>query len=298
MLDNDLAATQGAPDSESVTETTPAATEDTNAKGAEREAPEAASDDDPGEQAEAPEAKTEEAHADDADDDADRRPNKWVQKRIDSLTKARHEAERRAADMERRAVELEAMLRQSRGEEQPAELPDTLRNLNPAQLQQALEAEAERRATAKASQIANEREFTAACNRVFEEGTKAYGDAFVKARDTLAQNFGEVIQARPDFLQAVTELPNGHEVFHALGRNLDEADRILSLPPVKMAMELSRMSDKVGKKPAPVVSKAPAPVTRVEGMARAEKDLSKVSMEEYARIREKQIAERMKSRGY
>ena len=96
MLDNDIAATQGAPDSESETETTPAATEDTNAKGAEREAPEAASDDDPGEPAEAPEAKAEEAHADDADDDSDRKP-KWVQKGIDSLTKARHEAERRAA---------------------------------------------------------------------------------------------------------------------------------------------------------------------------------------------------------
>lgn len=298
MLDNDLADTQGAPDSESVTDTTPAATEDTTAKGAEREAPEAASDDDPGEPAEASDAKGDEAHADDERDDTGDKPKPWVQKRFDAMTKARREAERRAEDAERRLAEFEARSQQARGEEPPGELPDALKSLSPAQLQQALEAEADRRATAKASQIATEREFAAACNRVFEEGTKAFGDGFVRARDTLVQNFGEVIQARPDFLQAVTELPNGHEVFHALGRNLDEADRILSLPPVKMAMELSRMSEKVGKKPAPVVSKAPAPVTRVEGMARAEKDLSKVSMEEYARIREKQIAERMKSRGY
>lgn len=83
-----------------------------------------------------------------------------------------------------------------------------------------------------------------------------WDDRIAQARDA----FREDLVARPDFLEAVTDLPNSAAVYHELAGDPDKFEAMLALPPHKMGMELARLSDKLAK-PAPrQVSRAPAPI--------------------------------------
>ena len=49
------------------------------------------------------------------------------------------------------------------------------------------------------------------------------------------------------FLDTAIETGEGPRLLHELGSNLDEAFRILSLPPTKMAVELAKRAQKPGR---------------------------------------------------
>lgn len=111
------------------------------------------------------------------------------------------------------------------------------------------------------------RSFAEATGRVLKAGQTAYQD-FDAKRAELVENFGEQLAARPDFFEAIVEMPNGHDVFYALASDPDQAESVLSLTPVKMAMALAKIASDVGKPAAPVskpISKAPAPIRPVTG---------------------------------
>lgn len=167
---------------------------------------------------------------------------RWYQKRIDKMTRDLREAQRQAAA-------LEAML--ERGEKpNPAEGIEDQVHKRAAEI-----VEAERR---------NE-----AANQTYQNGKSAHSDF-----DSAVQNLAQVtdLTQRADFIDAVTSLPNGHEVYYHLGKNLDDADRVLSLPPVKMALELAKIAAKLG---APSKqSKAPPPIKPIGGKAAPSGDLS------------------------
>lgn len=156
----------------------------------------------------------------------------WYQKRIDELTKARREAERRAEA-------LEAIVNQGKTTETPK-----LTTADPVQL---------------AKEIAANERLNDAANRTYEAGKAAHPD-FDQAVQQMAQITD--LSQRKDFLEAVTSLPNAHDVYYHLGKNPDEAAHVLSLPPVRMAIEIANISAKVGR-PKPQ-SKAPAPVTPIK----------------------------------
>jgi hypothetical protein len=186
-----------------------------------------------------------------------KKPLSWEMKRI-------HEETNKRRDAERRAQELEAQLSQYRtgnnagqeaqeGGEQPS-IDDIRRQTrDEIRREETQRQEAERR--------------NAACNNVFEKGVAEIAD-FVDARDTLVTAFGHEINSRPEFLDAITELDNGHQVFAELGRNPDEAERILSLPPVRMALEIAKLGTRLSKPNTPTpkpVSKVPPPVNPIGG---------------------------------
>ena len=193
----------------------------------------------------------------------------WFERRIDEVTAARREAER-----ERDA--LRAMLQQrDPAQQQPsAQQPQPQAQPDPYRL---------------AEEIAQRRALDEAANRTYEAGIAAHGEQFATAVRTLQQVTD--LSQKPDFIEAVTSLPNAADVYFHLGSNPDEAAHVLRLPPVKMAMELARLSAQVGKpKPA---SKASAPITPVGRSSTPSSDLTDdLPIDEWMRRRQAQLDSR------
>lgn len=149
--------------------------------------------------------------------------------------------------------------------------------------------------TRRASEMANVTRFNEKCNDIADKGKKELAN-FDGALANLTAVGALGANSNPTFLQAVTELPDAHKLLHHLGNNPDEAARINSLPPMKMAMELAKIEAQLNTPKIKPVSKAPAPITPVSGNGGNSGDLSDpdMSMAEFRRIRDKQREERNK----
>lgn len=124
------------------------------------------------------------------------------------------------------------------------------------------EQEVDNRASAQA-QIA---EFNRQCNSAAAEGRTAYADfdARVGALKQLVDNNNpSEVLGYNQFLSAALETGAASTVLHALGGDLDEAARILALPPVRMAVELTKLATKVEEEKK--LSGAPRPIRPVGG---------------------------------
>lgn len=167
----------------------------------------------------------------------------WAQRRIDQLTREKHEERRQREAL---AAELAQFRQPTEQQQQPGQ-------------QQDIDQLVEQRAAAKIA----DQNFNQACNRVFQEGVNA--DPNFEANLRVLQSVGDISR---DFLEVVTDMDEGHKVLNHLGANPDEADRILSLPPLKQARELAKIEASLGKPAAAApVSKAPAPITPVGSKA-------------------------------
>ena len=195
-----------------------------------------------------------------------------VQKRFDRLTWEKYEAQRRQQEAEQRLAERE---RERQAAQRPYGPPG--------------EAEAEQRGYQRAQQESATARFNEACNAVYAKGRQEYGEAMDEAvRGLNAVGWGN----RPDLLAAIVSLPDGHRVYHALASNLDEAHRVLQLPPMEMAMALAnlRQQQSNGHAPPPsaAVSRAPAPISPIGGQSRAPQvPLEKLTMREFITQRDR-----------
>lgn len=166
----------------------------------------------------------------------------WFQRRIDELTREKHEAKRQAD-------QLAAQLQQARQTAAPKPAQPT--QPTPAGMVPLSEVQAI---------VARERadaDFTKACNDIADTGEAKYGAEFKEAVNT----FGMLGGPPPAFLEALTEFSKDEaaRLFHDLGKDPDEAARITKLSPAKMAVALAKMAATPAKT-APV-SKAPPPIT-------------------------------------
>lgn len=230
-------------------------------------APEPAEGDEPDGDGE-PEGEAKPASADDA---------RKIQNRLRAEVRAKHEAMREAAA----AKALLEDLQRRQAQQQPGQ---------PAG--DAVE-EAKRQLRAEQQQAA----YNAACNKTFTAGKGEFPD-FEDAVGALnAVGAGN----RTDFLTAITAIPDGHRVYHALAQDLDNAARVLSLHPLQMAVELARMSVAQpagnalagnGTPEPPAVSNAPPPIRPLRGASRGPLPLDKVSMAEFIKQRDREEAER------
>jgi hypothetical protein len=99
-------------------------------------------------------------------------------------------------------------------------------------------------------------------------------------------------------LEIITESDDGPALAYYLGKNLDVAARIAQLPPLAAARELGRIEvnlafEREKAKLKPVVSQAPPPTPKIEATEPAvSKDPSQMTDREFAKWREKQIAQR------
>lgn len=179
----------------------------------------------------------------------------WATRRFGELTAARKEAERRAA-------EAEQQLRQFQSQQVAAD---------PSQ-QPVVHANVDALARVYAESIADERikqqEFSRSLKSIEDNGRQEFGEEF----DRSISNLGMAGVGGVDFLQVLGSLPNPAKVVHWLGRpeNMGEAVRIGGLAPVQMAIELAQLAPKAAKEVARPVSKAPAPITPIDGVASAD----------------------------
>jgi hypothetical protein len=244
MADEELDPTQGAPEGETVVN-----------PGGEAPAPEQETEiEQPEGEAEQPETP-EEPEKPEEQPKPEKKKTPWELRRINEETNKRREAEKRLA-------EAEAELKRLRS-------PKPASTEEPEHLDvEAIRAqERDRIRLEEAGRLETER-FNAACNQVYEKGVAAFGADFDNATATLSQALGDEMQKRPEFLQAITELDNGHQVYYELSRNPEEAERLLRMSPVKMALEIAKMSANVSKPAPKPISKAPAPVAPVGGTAK------------------------------
>lgn len=226
---------------------------------------------------ETPEAASAEAEAEAPAPEDSAKKLREYQARIDALTREKWEARRDAEARAQRLAELERPAPQPGQEQDPVEV---------AKHQLRMEE--------------GKRQFDAACNRVFAAGKTEFPDFEQAVTALAAVGAGQ----RFDFLAAVTQLPEGHKVYRQLASNLDEAARVLALPPMQMAVELARMEARLAangshepaapKSLAPPVSQAPAPIKPIGGGSRAVLSAAdpKVSMADFIRIRDKEESER------
>jgi len=207
--------------------------------------------------------------------------------RFDRLTREKYEAQRQRDEYAQALQQMRQMQantnRPPNGNDNPSQWqqPQDPREMGRQQgLQEAREAEVARR-------------FNDDCNTLFRRGQDEFGDMSDAVAALNAVGYG----TRPDALMALTQLPDGHRVYRELAGNLDNAARILQMPPMQMAVELARMSRGADAADAPPpaaavpVSRAPAPLRRVGGNSgQAERPLSdpNVPMAEWIRRRDRE----------
>jgi len=151
----------------------------------------------------------------------------------------------------------------------------------------------------RAEILAATQEFNRRCNEVAESGRRQYADfdaqigklvGLVDASDPAAtQNYN-------GFLNAALETGEAPKILHALGSDLNEASRVLSLNPIRMAVELTRLA----ARPVAELSGAPRPINPAATSAQAQRTSTSpddpgsdnMSTEEWMRRREEQLAGR------
>ena len=223
----------------------------------------------------------------------------WVQRRIDKLVAEKHDARRETeairaeADAAKaQAAALLASLAELRSGGQPAATPvvaesqpaSTVATPTPAKSAIPMsEVEINARAQAMAQEIAKTDAFNRACNSIADEGKKEYQDF-----DAALKNFNMLGGIPTIMLETLTEMPNAHKVLYAVGKDPELAERVIKLPPLKMAMELARL-DQTASQPASAkpLSAAPKPITPIDTGARAAEDIEKMSMQQFVEYRNK-----------
>lgn len=109
--------------------------------------------------------------------------------------------------------------------------------------------------------------FNQKCNEIVEAGRTTFGkDEFNSSVSGLLKlvDMADAGSAAnyTDFLETAIETGAGAELLFELGRDLDEAQRVLELSPKKRAIELARKAESLGATAEP--SKAPKPIRVIE----------------------------------
>lgn len=204
-------------------------------------------------------------------------PPKWATERIDQLTAARKDAERAKAEFEKENSILKAALAQMQ-----APNPASPKAPEPG----LAEAEIDRRATLKAKQTRDAEVFEANASKLFENGRKEFADF-----ESVLGNFSHLGPVDNDTITAAFETGQAHRVLYALAQDLDEAQRVLALPPMKRAVELERIAQRMAKVPT-AVSKAPPPINPLSARAASATDelRDEDDMSDWVAKREAQLA--------
>lgn len=208
----------------------------------------------------------------------------WFQTRIDKLTAEKYEKERLAQQLKTQNEKLLEQLAVLRN----GELPQTYdKQLETHTGRNFTQAEIDRLAEEKARSITAAEKFNNACNDVYEKGVSEFGTEFKEAVSTL----GRVGELSRDFLEIITEIPEGHKILNHLGNDPDEAERILSLSPTKQAIAIAKLEAEVRKPASRPISQVPAPITTVSGHAQPRESLDdpKLETKKWMELRNKEL---------
>jgi hypothetical protein len=94
----------------------------------------------------------------------------------------------------------------------------------------------------RAAQIAAEREFNRTCDEIAFKGKETFPDF-----DSKIANFQKLGGLPPALIEAAIEAGPSHQILHYLGEHMDEAAKVLVMPPLKMAVAVAKLGDKLTK---------------------------------------------------
>lgn len=232
-------------------------------------------------------------HVDKQDDKPRDEKGRFVpQERVNEITRARRDAERRADALERELASLRQQQPAQHSSQGPEKAP-TLADFNYDQdaWSAAVIEHAAKLAAAKAEQTftsKTQQQRQQDAQRTFEERAAKYAadhPDFDKAMDDL----GRTIRFAPEVVEAISLSDHGPAVVHYLAQHLDEADRVARLPVHLAAVQLGRIEAQVSTpKPKPVTN-APNPAPTLGGGAAASKDPERMTTDEWLAWRNKQL---------
>lgn len=219
------------------------------------------------------------------------------------------EQQQRLRERNARIAELEAQLRgQNQGQPQPpqpgqgngqqwqppaGQLPQQFIPQNQGDIQRQIDE--------AAAQLATAREFNRRCDEVAAQGRQQYQnfDSRVQRLVGLIDNSDPQQRNQYNaFLNACLETGQAARLVFDLGGDLNEASRIMAMEPVKMAVELTKLSARATTTEA---SRAPSPLNPMASAAQAMRtsiqpddadNSDSLSTEEWMRRREEQVASR------
>ena len=165
------------------------------------------------------------------------------QKRIDKLTAQKYR-ERQA----REAAEQElAMLKQAQNQ-----------NKNETDIESVIEQRVQQRLQQQEF-AKREAEFNTACNKTYQTGKAEFSDFDDKINNL------SMIGLDRETLDLIATSDHGAKILNFLGEDLEEADRILNLPPLRRARELTKIESTVVSQHKKRISNAPNPISTVSG---------------------------------
>jgi hypothetical protein len=206
--------------------------------------------------------------APDAEEERKRTERRREAQRIGYLTKQRYAEKARADALEQQLREMQARINPN-GAQQPSQ----------EELERAIDRAAEQKLAAK--------QHAERFNAWDSKGVEEFGsDRFRDACKTVADMASD--DQRRLLVDVALDTENGHRAIMELADNPDEAERILALPPHKMALALAKLGEPAPAKPV-AVSNTPAPIRPpAVGRARGEPDPEKGDMSAYMRWSAKQ----------
>jgi len=162
----------------------------------------------------------------------------WFQKRIGELTRQKYEERRQAEELRAEVERLRQAVAQG----------DQYQQGDP-------QADVQTLARKEAEKLVAEQRFNDSCNKVYAAGKSEFQDF-----DQAVANL-QMVGVNRQFLEMATESDAGAKLLHHLGTDLDEAARIMALPPIQMARELTKLELKLSQpKAQKPVSNAPPPI--------------------------------------
>ena len=199
----------------------------------------------------------------------------WWQKRIDDITREKHDARREADNLRAQLTALAAP--------DPATQPDPAQPAG-QQPKQMTQAQIDAMVDQRAEQKRQAADFNAKCNETFDKGKADFPDF----EQSLA-NFRLLGGMPPSLIEAALETGEGHKVLYELGKNPDDAARIMQMPPARMAVAVARLAMAPAKQAT--ISKAPAPISPIgSGVVTTADPSDKDSMDAWIAKRNKQLA--------
>jgi len=133
----------------------------------------------------------------------------------------------------------------------------------------------------RAHEIISEQDFNSKCNETFSKWTKEYGDVSEAMEDLGA------VGLQRDVLEAIVESSESYRILQYLSNDLERADKLSKMKPIKAAKELDKIEEEVKalavKKSK--VSAVPAPISDVSGKNKGAVNPADMTDEEYAKWR-------------
>ena len=222
----------------------------------------------------------------------------WFQKKIDKMTWAIRERDRRLEALEQRYNEALNKQTQDTIQEVQIEKPhiddfETIEEYNEALLdykinQNNAAQERKRIAELEKSELHKKNiDFEQKRSSVMQKGIEKYDNFYNIIGEMPASVMNETVA------QALVETPNAEDVAYFLGTNLNEAQKISEMSPVQVAIKLGEISAKIKNKPTINKSSSAEPIKPVTGAkVVTEKDPSEMTDKEYTAWRRKRIKQR------